>query len=170
MAISQPAKAHNKEVRGLQIPLCGMNLVLPDSVILQVLAAKEYSDIPEGPKWLQGMVEWQKHLIPVISFEMAAGRNFEKPAEMRLLLLKSLANKEKLPFYAFFLSGIPHPVRFDEENISAVEHSNISSPLIHTEVLIYGEQANIPNLDVLEEMLMSQNELIQNIFKEYSED
>lgn len=169
MAIRQAAKARD-EVRGLLVPLDGFNLVVPDSVVLQVLSAKEYTDITDGPKWLMGIVDWQKHLIPVLSFEVAAGRNYEKPEDMLLLVLKSLNDREKIPFYAFFLSGIPHPVRFDQDNLSAVEKASSGSPLILAEVLVYGEQSSIPNLDVLEEMLMSQYDFLEGYFKEFSED
>ncbi len=169
MALQQTTAVEEEEVKGLQVPLDHISLILPDSVVVQILVAKEYMDINEGPGWLMGMVEWQNRFIPVLSFEMASGRDFSKPKDMRLIVLKSLNDYEKIPFYALFLSAIPHPVRFTNENLSAVENANSSSPLIHAEVLVYGEQSSIPNLDVLEEMLGSQNELISSLVEQLTE-
>lgn len=153
-----------QEVRSLQVPLDGMNLVIPDSVILQILNAEDISGIPDSPKWLIGVVEWQKHKIPVISFETAAGRKHdESQSSHRLLVIKSLANIEKMPFYAVSISGIPHPVRVNDENIGAVENATNVAPVILSEVLVYGEQSSIPNFDVLEEMLISQESLFKEI-------
>lgn len=151
-----------QEVRALQVPLEGINLIIPDSIILQVLNSKDIMSIPDGPKWLIGMVDWQKRKIPIISFEAAAGRQYEESQYSRLLVIKSLNNIEKMPFYAIFLSAIPHPIRLNEENISAVENVTNVAPVILSEVLVYGEQSSIPNFDVLEEMLMDQ----ESLFKE----
>jgi len=43
--------------------------------------------------------------------------------------------------------------------MSAVENASLSSPVILNEVLIDGEPTSIPDLDVLEEMLISQYDL-----------
>jgi len=169
MAPQRKTVATRKEVKGLQVPLERINLILPDSVVVQILVATDYTDINEGPGWLTGMVKWQNRFIPVLSFEAASGRDFRKPKDMRLIVLKSLNDYEKIPFYALFLSAIPHPVRFTNENLSAVENANSSSPLIQAEVLVYGEQSSIPNLDMLEEMLGSQSELISGLVKQLTD-
>ena len=47
----------------------------------------------------------------------------------------------------------------NEENITVVENASPSSPLILNEALFDGEPVSIPNLDALEEMLISQHHL-----------
>ena len=146
-----------KEVRGLLIPLDGIRLVLPDSIILQVLTAARLVKYDNAPNWLLGSVEWQKRIIPTLSFEQATGaRGGAGMVGSRLLVLKSINNIEKMPFYALVLAGIPHPAILGKDNVSEVEHAALSSPLILNQVLVDGEPASIPNLDAVEEMLMSQ--------------
>lgn len=151
----------SKEVRGLLIPLSGVRLVLPDSIVLQVLMSASLTKYDDAPNWLIGALEWQKRTIPALSFELASGYGRSNTDTSRMLVVKSLNNIEKMPFYAIFLSGIPHPVNLNDDNLSVMEEAGISSPLILNQVLIEGEAASIPNLDALEEMLMSQYGLFE---------
>ena len=91
-----------------------------------------------------------------MSFEIAANYQYEEMYQPRILMLKSVNHIEKMPFYAMTLADIPHPLRLNEENISLVENAAASSPLILSEVLVEGEPTVIPNIDALEEMLISQ--------------
>lgn len=150
------AVAKQSEVRGLLVPLQGGRLVLPDSVILQVLTGGEIVAVENSPSWMLGIVTWQKRKIPVISFELASNQGFSNEEGARILVLKSVNNIEKMPFYAVVISGIPHPVRINAENISAVENRHSTSPMIQDDVLIEGEPVSIPNVEAVEEMLISQ--------------
>ena len=145
-----------KQVRGLMIPLQGVRLVLPDSIIVQILTGSEITSISNAPTWLLGTTVWQKRTIPVSSFEVASNHQYSLIEKPRLLVLKSINNIDKMPFYAITLSGIPHPVQLTDENMTAVENASSSSPVILNEVLVDGEPTSIPNLDALEEMLISQ--------------
>lgn len=148
-----------KQVRGLSIPLQGVRLVLPDSVILQISTGTEISPVENAPSWLLGTIVWHKRNIPVLSFEMASNQKYEQEENPRVLVLKSINSIKKMPFYAFTLSGIPQPLRVSNENLSEVENASSSSPVILNEVLVDGEPVSIPNLDALEEMLISQYDL-----------
>ena len=148
-----------KQVRGLAIPLQGVRLVLPDSIILQIFSGAEINPLDNAPSWLLGNFVWQKHLIPALSFEIASNQQFKETAAPRVLILKSINNVEKMPFYAIVLADIPKPLRLSDENLTAVENASPSSPVILNEVLIDGEPMSIPNLDALEEMLISQYDL-----------
>lgn len=145
-----------KEVRSLVLPLQGLQLVLPDSVILQIIGSSEIAPIADAPSWMLGVITWQKRTIPVLSFEKAANYQYEQEQDPRILVLKSLNNIEKMPFYAITLTGIPHPIRLNEENVSVVENASNTSALILNEALVEGEPISIPNVEALEEMLFSQ--------------
>jgi len=145
-----------KEVRGLSIPLQGINLILPDSIIVQIVTGADITPLEAGPDWLLGTISWQKRSIPTLSFEMAASSQYEAIENPRVVVLKSINNIEKMPFYGLPLYDIPKPARVNKENISVVENATQASPVILNEVLVDGEPVSIPNLDVLEEMLISQ--------------
>jgi len=148
-----------KEVRGLSIILQGISLVLPDSIVLQVLPSADISPVEDAPGWLLGTINWHKLTVPALSFEVASSYQYQPMDDPRVLVLKSINNIEKMPFYAMPLSGIPKPARMNKENLKAVENASASSPLILNEVLLEGEPMSIPNLDALEEMLISQHDL-----------
>lgn len=160
--MSQEArKTEAEEVRGLHIPLNGISLVLPDSVVLQVLVARNIKKIDDGPTWLVAMLDWQKRRIPLVSFEAAAGMQLSVPEEPRVIIIKSLGDREHVPFYGLILGGIPSPARFNEENLASLDSTVASSPLIRSEVLLFGEPSSIPDLDMLEEMLGKHADLIE---------
>ena len=148
-----------KEVRGLSIFLQGLSLVLPDSIVLQILPSADVSPVDNAPTWLLGTINWHKLTVPVLSFESASNHQYNPMEDPRMMVLKSINNIQKMPFYAIPLSAIPKPARMNEENITVVENASPSSPLILNEVLLDGEPASIPNLDALEEMLISQHDL-----------
>lgn len=144
-------------------PVEGSQILLPNSVIIQIISYTRPEPVKDGPSWLIGTVNWQKRNIPVMSFEMAAGRNFNgaDASSSRYIIFKSLNHRDTMPFYAMVVSGIPHPERIDENNISVMENAAPASPLILNEVLVNGESASIPNLDALEEMLIQLHKLLQ---------
>jgi chemotaxis signal transduction protein len=146
----------SRQVRGLLIPVQGGSLALPDSIIVQILTGSDIVSLDNAPGWLLGTTVWQKRVIPVLSFELASSHQYSPMENPRLLVMKSLDNIEKMPFYAFTIAGIPSPVRFSNENMTAVENASAASPVILNQVLVDGEPAIIPNADALEEMLISQ--------------
>lgn len=158
-----------KEVRGLVIPLQGIRLVLPDSVILQILSSSDIVPLEGAPSWLLGNVTWQKRIIPVISFEIASNHQYQEMYQPRIMVLKSVNNIDKMPFYAITLAGIPHPARLKEENIAVMENAVSTTPAILSEVLVEGEPTVIPNIDALEEMLISQYGVFAQEAKEEEE-
>ena len=142
------------EVRGLMIQLQDISLALPNSLVVQILTGADIQSLQDAPEWLLGTTMWQSRLIPVISFEHAVGRQYNPLPHPRLLVLKSVRDIEKMPFYAIVISAIPHPVRFTEESLSTVDNPGVEPPaVVLNEVLVEGQPASIPNLDQLEEML-----------------
>lgn len=144
------------QIRGLLIPLQGSRLVVPNSLVVQILSDVAITSLSGAPTWMMGTVIWQRRIIPALSFELVSNRQYQLPENPMALVLKSINKIESLPFYAIMLSGIPHPKQLNDENISAVEHAHSSSPFILNEVLVDGEPTSIPNLDALEEMLAKQ--------------
>ena len=145
------------EVRGLMIPLQDMSLALPNSLVVQILTGADIQSLPEAPQWLLGTTVWQSRVIPVISFEHTVGKEYQPLPHPRLLVLKSVRDIDKMPFYAIVITAIPHPVRFTEESLSTAETTAAElSAAVMNEVLVEGQPASIPDLDELEEMLAGQ--------------
>ena len=147
-----------EKLRGLLLPLEDSSLVLPNSMVLHIMNKATVEPYADAPPWLLGAVSWQKRGVPTLLFEVAAGRRRAVvcATEPRLAIIKSLNYPDKIPCYALKMSATPHPVTLDEQNISTAESPKIGSPLVHSQVSVGGEPAEVPNLDALEQMLINQ--------------
>ena len=152
-----------EKLRGLLLPLEDLSLVLPNSMVVHIMTKAIVAPYANAPPWLLGAVSWQKRDVPALSFEVAVGRRAPaaRQTEPRLAIIKSLNYADKIPCYAVTMSATPHPVNLDAENIGAAENTVVGSPLVHSQVSIGGKSALVPNLDAMEQMLISQLALFE---------
>ena len=67
----------------------------------------------------------------------------------------ALSDNEQLDFFGIMVQGMPKLLQVSEGNISLIEHETGLHPLLHCHVMVNGETAAIPDLDVLEEKLLA---------------
>jgi len=148
------AEAPEREIRALMIPIKGGNLVLPDIAIAQIMSVLQPAPIDDAPPWFLGMVTWQKQEIPLISFEATTGVTTSGQQQFsQAVVIKVLGDNESLPCYGIVISDIPHPVRIIGETISPSGDVADVAATISCNVQVDGEDAMIPDLDVLESMI-----------------
>jgi chemosensory pili system protein ChpC len=82
-----------KEVRGLSIFLQGIRLILPDSIVLQILPSADVSPVDNAPDWLLGTINWHKLTVPALSFEAASNHQYNPMEDPRMMVLKSINNQ-----------------------------------------------------------------------------
>ena len=143
----------NDAVRSLFIPVDGANLVLPNAAVAEVVSYSEPEAVANGPEWLLGKVSWRNQIIPLISFEAAAGGARPDPAvRSRITVLNGITGNPKLRFYAVLTQDIPHLMKIDNSVIAPGTDEPPNGTVL-SNVMINGEPAQIPNLDALETML-----------------
>ncbi len=136
------------KVRSLWIPLRGMNLLLPNVAVAEVVPYRDPEMIEGGPDWLLGALNWRDQHIPVVSYETFCGQVAPESAERaRIIILNSTTAGAKMPFFAVVTSGIPRLFLADEEGLDDVLGADeYASEYSLTAVRIGSEQADIPNL------------------------
>lgn len=140
-------------IRSLFIPVDGANLVLPNAAVAEVVPYSVPEAVANAPDWLLGKVAWRNQVIPLISFEAAAGGVRPDPAaRSRITVLNGITGNPKLRFYAVLTQDIPSLMKVDN-SVIAPGVDDASNNAVLSNVMINGEHAQIPNLDTLELML-----------------
>ena len=95
-------------VRTQVIPLTGMNLVLPNTSIAEVINYSTPSPVKNSPDWYLGVVSWRGINIPLVSFEKANDvKAARKSKSTRIAVLNGVSGNDKLSFYGVVVQGIP---------------------------------------------------------------
>jgi len=140
------------KVRGLWIPLRGINLLLPNRAVAEISSYRVPSQLPGVPEWLLGLVKWRDGDIPVISFEGVCGVPLKSnPVFSKLLIMNSVRAGSPVRNYAIVTAGLPGLVQIGSETADQVEISG--SDGLKCIVRIGEEEAIIPDLDYLQRML-----------------
>ena len=141
-------------VRSLFIPVAGANLVLPNAAVAEVVAYSEPQPVDDAPAWLLGKVSWRDQVIPLISFEAAAGWCMPAPGmRSRIAVFNAITGNPKVRFYAVLTQDIPHLMKIDNSVIAAGTDDPGMPAAVLSNIMVNGEPAQIPNLDALESML-----------------
>lgn len=143
-------------VRCQLLPLLGEQLLLPSTAIAEVIRFSELEPIEGVAPWLLGRVVWRERAIAVVSFEAACDEMFpEVGRQTKIVVLNALGNNARLDFFGVVVQGMPKLVQASEANLGLIEHETGLHPLLHCHVMVDGEPAAIPDMDVLEEKLLA---------------
>jgi len=141
-----------EQVRSLWIPLREVNMLLPHVAVAEVGSYRVPEEQPDTPDWLLGTIDWRGQTIPVISLELLCGDELPaNPVYSRLIILNSVRADSPVRHYAIVAAALPRSVLIDSAVVDDFEGCQL--PALHCRVYIGREQAVIPNLDYLQEML-----------------
>ncbi len=141
-----------ESVRSLWVPLEGVNLLLPNVAVAEVINYQPLDMIQSGPDWLLGSLRWRDKLLPIISMERLCGFNLPQGGRAaRISILNSVQADSDMPFYAIVTAGIPRLFSADEEALgpSLMAANNLPDTVADC-VQIGSEQALIPNMEVVQ--------------------
>lgn len=158
-----------ESVRSLWVPLEGINLLLPNVAVAEVINYQPLDMIQSGPDWLLGSLRWRERQLPIISMERLCGFNLPQGgSRARISILNSVQAETDVPFYAMVTSGIPRLFNADEEALgpSLMAANNLPDTVADC-VQIGSEQALIPNLEVVQTVV---GEVWRGVSDQLSED
>lgn len=141
-----------ESVRSLWVPLEGVNLLLPNVAIAEVINYQPLDMILSGPDWLLGSLRWREKQLPIISMERLCGFNLPQGGQRaRISIINSVQADTDIPFYAMVTAGIPRLFSADEEALgpSLMATNNLPDTVADC-VQIGSEQALVPNLEVVQ--------------------
>ncbi len=156
--MKEPAVDANDEapVAALLLPLQGLNLVVPQAAVGEVIARPEVERVPGAPEWVSGVFEWRAEQLPLVCVERMLGRDRPEAdsAGARVVVLYGLGDCAGLDYYGIEVSGIPHPVLLRRQMIDELgEDLGEGGGLIGRAVVVGGQPGLVPDLEALERML-----------------
>jgi chemosensory pili system protein ChpC len=142
-------------VRCLALPIAGEQILVPNAVVAEVVAAETVSPVSGDPEWLLGRLTWRGSVLPLVCMEAAVGGTRpELGARSKIVILKALSASEPLKNFAVLVQGIPHQVLATNQTVTLESPINDGRPFVAADLQVEGEQAFIPDLDAVEEALM----------------
>jgi len=138
------------EVHCMLVPTDAETLVLPTSVMAEVIEYSQPQPMQDVPPWLLGQVEWENRQVPVFSFSaLINGTDAgEAPRKAKIMILKSLSDSARVPYLGVLLADLPRPVCIKEDDL--VETGDEKKSLgVFRSIRLDDTIAIIPDLDRL---------------------
>jgi len=147
--------SYNDRLRSLWVPLRDANLLLPNVAVAEISSYRVPSPLSGMPEWFLGTVKWSGDDIPVISIEAVCGLSLQSnPVFSRLMIMNSVRQDSPVRHYAIVTAGLPGLIQFGPDTADQVVPCvNDGLKCI---VRIGNEEAIIPDLDYLQELLESE--------------
>ncbi len=132
------------------IPSEPETLVLPTSVMAEVIDYQQPMAIDSTPPWLLGEIEWENRQVPVFSFSALINANDvgEVPGKSKIMILKSLSESARIPYLGVLLDDLPRPISIKEGDLEETGDDKKSLG-VYRRVTVDEQEAIIPDLDRL---------------------
>lgn len=147
--------AQDEVVRSLLVPVQGRSLLVPSTVVAEVVPYSEPEEgVDDGASGLLGVVRWREQKVPAVSFEVADGGSVATAGtRARFAVFKALNNRPGLPYFAVVTQQIPRLLAVYRDTIEVLEGEGETGPAVREAVLVNGEPAVIPDLEYLENLI-----------------
>jgi chemosensory pili system protein ChpC len=148
------AELNTREIRGVMIPVTGGRVLLPNATVAEVITYSVPEKIPDAPPWLLGRLSWRGWRLPLFSFAMlSGGAKQESYTNAKVAVLKALGGNAKMPFLAMLAQGFPRLTTITPDLLIPTGDESAHPPGVHAHVLVRDDQAVIPNLGEIENMV-----------------
>lgn len=144
-----------ESVRSLWVPLDGVNLLVPNVAVAEVINYRPLEMIESGPAWLLASLNWRNHDLPTVAIESLCGSGLPQGERgSRIAIFNSVRAGSKLPFYAIVTAGIPRLFSADADALgeSLLPVRNLPDTVADC-IQIGNEEALIPDLEVIQSMI-----------------
>ncbi len=129
-------------------------LLLPTSVLAEVVDFQQPSPMDEAPSWLIGQIEWGKRQVPVFSFFalINGGEPGEISSRSKIMVIKSLAESGRVPYLGVLLSELPRMTFVKEFDLEQTGDRSKSLGVFRR-IRLEDQDAIIPDLDRLTHLI-----------------
>lgn len=138
-----------ESVRTLLVSMTEGQLILPYSVVQEIITWKEPDPVEEGPDWMLGVIDWRRWKLPVISAERLSGGDWSPSSRKSHIVVCSLMNgDDEMPCVGIVAQGVPQLANADSETVVVPE----DAPDIQWAVLqlmFKDAPAWVPNFDAI---------------------
>ncbi|GAB4174804.1 MAG: hypothetical protein Kow0020_10320 [Wenzhouxiangellaceae bacterium] len=109
------------EIRSVLVPLHGVELLIPNAVIAEVIGYSDPDPIDDAPDWLLGGVLWRGWQVPVVAYAQLVGLSEREPTEgAKICVTKSLAGNQRMPYIGLLAQSYPRLVTVREDALTEV--------------------------------------------------
>jgi chemosensory pili system protein ChpC len=151
-----------EELYSLLVPLVGERLLVPRACIAEVIGYQSPAAMTNAPPWYVGVVSWNGHSVPVISFEGAVGMAMPSVSgRTRIVVFHAPAAKLQSGYFGMLTHGFPQLVRVNADVIRPDPSRAFAerSPVI-CQVRMINESPLIPDLERLEQMIAEETSVL----------
>ncbi|MCK5481134.1 MAG: chemotaxis protein CheW, partial [Gammaproteobacteria bacterium] len=129
-------------------------LLLPTSVLAEVVDFQQPSPMNEAPPWLIGQIEWDKRQVPVFSFFalINGGDPGELSSRAKIMVIKSLSKSGRVPYLGVLLSDLPRMTYVKEFDLEQTGDKSKSLG-VFKRIRLEDQDAIIPDLDRLTHLI-----------------
>ena len=137
------------EIRSVVVPLSGVQILIPNATVAEVVGFTSPEPVPDAPEWLLGTFLWRGWQVPLISFaNLTEHAETESVEGARMCITKSLIDNERMPYIAILAQGFPRLTTVTDDNLTEVPSE--SNPIAVAGKAIVGDmEVVIPDLDRL---------------------
>ncbi len=140
------------ELACVLIPTPGLQLLLPNVCIAEIVPWRRIKVAEQGPSWCMGHVGWRGQNVPVIHYAGFEEQAEAMPNSARCLVVMNRARNPQGPaFYALAAVGLPRMLQLAEEDIHNLDMQLGVADVM--QVRVGTEAATIPNLGYIEDCL-----------------
>lgn len=105
-------------VRCLYLPLTEDGALVPVANVVEVIALTPAVPLEGVPAWIAGEVTWREGAVVLCTWEPLVGGRFHPPGRRgRIVILRGLADPERLPFVAVVVQAVPRVVLASGESV-----------------------------------------------------
>ncbi|MEN8169969.1 MAG: chemotaxis protein CheW [Pseudomonadota bacterium] len=141
-------------VRCLILGLHGMNLLLPNTMVAEVIDTIKVTAAANTPEWLSGFVSWRGRNVALVSFEKLLGlETVQRHDDSRMVILNTVNDKSGVSFIALEVQGLPHLSLLKHGMLEYDDNNNDAEPVVLARMVVDGESVIVPNVEVIERML-----------------
>ncbi len=107
--------AEQDPIRCMQLPLDGLQILVPNAAVAEVIGYAEPEQPPQGEPGLRGEIHWRGVMVPVISVEALCGMPQGEPGpRSRIAIIYQPDGDRELPYLGIILRDIPRGYLADE--------------------------------------------------------
>lgn len=145
------------ELATLLIPVNGKQLVLPNVAVAEIIPFIAPEAVDDVPNWFLGHFVWRKIRVPLVSFEAINDEPFlGNIRSRRIAVLNGIVGNTEIPFCGLVTQGVPRLMRVLPDEV-AVDEEAIVGPAEICRVLVSGERAAVPDVDFIQQQVLSLN-------------
>jgi len=135
------------ELRTILAPLNEGYVMLPNSVVGEILNFNSPEPFKQGPPWLLGEIAWHGWQVPVVNYERMIKDNgiTTITSKSRILIVKTLGESTQVNYLGLLIQGLPRLKKVSMNTLQEIQTDDLPDT-VFSKVSIDDLQAFIPEL------------------------